>query len=154
MIEQHRGEFPVALMCRVLRVSCSGYYAYRNRPPEPKSTATKAVLKIHAQEHGIPGSRKIAKALRENDALPQLCRNTVAKIMSQAGIAGSGTKKFKVVTTQSDPAHRVEPNMLDQDFNADAPNRKWAGDITYIWTSEGWLYLAVILDLHSRRVVG
>ena len=83
-----------------------------------------------------------------------VCENTVAKLMSSEGVASSTAKKFRVLTTDSGHSLPVAQNILDRDFTAERPNQKWAGDISYIWTREGWLYLAVILDLHSRRVIG
>lgn len=157
-IQQHCDSFPVALMCQVLDVSKSGYYASVDREPSPRSARHErikaAVAQVHAESHGIYGSWKIAEALLERDDLESACRNTVAAAMREMGLASKVTKAFKPTTTQADPTKAPAPNKLDRDFTAPAPNRKWVTDITYLPTGQGWVYLAVVLDLFSRKVVG
>ena len=113
-----------------------------------------AVAQVHAQSHGIYGSAKIAQALQEQDELESACRNTVAAAMREMGLESRVTKAFRPTTTQVDPTRQPAPNGLDRDFTATAPNRKWVADITYLPTATGWVYLAVVLDLFSRKVVG
>jgi putative transposase len=157
-IRQHRDSLPVALMCQVLDVSTSGYYASIDREPSARSTRHErikaAVAQVHAQSHGIYGSAKIAQALQEQDELESACRNTVAAAMREMGLESRVTKAFRPTTTQADLTRQAAPNGLDRDFTATAPNRKWVADITYLPTAAGWVYLAVVLDLFSRKVVG
>lgn len=157
-IREHRDSFPVAVLCEVLEVSTSGYYAWLDRPPSPRAERhaqiQSSVQQVHAESHGIYGSLKIAKQLRERPDLESACRNTVALAMRELGLKSRIAKAFTPTTTQSDPAKLPAPNELAQDFTATAPNRKWVTDITYLATAEGWVYLAVVLDLFSRKVVG
>jgi putative transposase len=145
-------------MCDVLGVSTSGYYAWADREPSPRALRHErirvSVARVHAQSHGIYGSLKISRTLAQNDELESACRNTVARAMRELGLKSRVIKTFRPTTTQADPAHRPAPNTLDRDFTAPAPNRKWVTDITYLATAEGWVYLAVVLDLFSRKVVG
>jgi putative transposase len=157
-IRQHRDSFPVAVACQLLEVSTSGYYASLERPPSPRAQRTarirQAVQAVHAQSHGIYGSVKIAEALEERDDLEHACRNTVAQAMRELGLKSRVSRAFTPTTTQVDPTRAPAPNTLDQDFTAEAPNRKWVTDITYLPTAQGWVYLAVVLDLFSRKAVG
>jgi putative transposase len=157
-IQEHRDSFPVALLCDVFDVSKSGYYAAIDRPrsrrAERHERIKAAVAQVHAESHGIYGSPKIAQALDERDDLERACRNTVASAMREMGLASRVTQAFKPTTTQADPTKQPAPNQLNRDFTAPAPNRKWVSDITYLATAEGWVYLAVVLDLFSRKVVG
>jgi putative transposase len=157
-IHQHRDSFPLALMCEVLDVSKSGYYAAIDRAPSTRAERHErikaAVAHVHAQSHGIYGSCKIARVLQEEDELESACRNTVAAAMREMGLESRVTKAFRPTTTQVDPARQPAPNTLARDFTATAPNRKWVADITYLPTAAGWVYLAVVLDLFSRKVVG
>jgi putative transposase len=157
-IGEHRDSFPVALMCQVLSVSKSGYYASINREPSERARRHErikaAVAQVHADSHGIYGSPKIAQALLERDDLESACRNTVAAAMREMGLKSRIRKVFTPTTTQADPSRQPAPNQLDGDFTATAPNRKWVTDITYLATARGWVYLAVVLDLFSRKVVG
>ena len=155
---EHRDSFPVTVMCAVLEVSSSGYYAWRDRPLSPRAQRhaqiQQAVQQVHAQSHGIYGSHKIARELEERPDLESACRNTVAQAMRELGLKSRITRAFTPTTTQADPTKQPAPNRLAQDFTAEAPNRKWVTDITYLPTAEGWGYLAVVLDLFSRKVVG
>ena len=157
-IRKHRDSLPVARMCEVLGVSTSGYYAAIDRPPSPRAERHErikaAVVQVHAESHGIYGSQKVTQALQQQDELELACRNTVAAAMRELGLKSCVRKAFTPTTTQVDPAKSPAPNTLDRDFTATAPNRKWVTDITYLATAQGWVYLAVVLDLFSRKVVG
>ena len=157
-IRKHRDSFPVARMCEVLDVSTSGYYAAVDRSPSPRAQRHErikaAVAQVHAESHGIYGSQKITHALQQQEELERACRNTVASAMRELGLQSHIRKAFLPTTTKSDPAKSPAPNTLNRDFTATAPNRKWATDITYLATAQGWVYLAVVLDLFSRKVVG
>jgi len=147
--------YPVLNLCEVLGVQPGSYYAWRKRPVCPRARDT-ARLDVHIQavfaEHkGRYGSPRIAEELREHG---NPCGdNRVAARMQALGLHAKGKRKYKA-TTQSNHTLPVAPNLLEQRFEAEVPNQKWVSDITYVWTDEGWLYLAVVLDLYSRRVVG
>jgi putative transposase len=157
-IRRHRDSYPVALMCNVLEVSKSGYYDARERPLSKRAQRSAriraAVRTVHAQSHGIYGSYKIARQMQQHETLEHACRNTVAQAMRELGLKSRVSKRFTPTTTQADPTKRPAPNTLDRDFTATEPNRKWVTDITYLPTAQGWVYLAVVLDLFSRKVVG
>lgn len=142
-------------MCRVLGLNRSGYYAWRDRPESQRSRANRRLVVemavIHRQYDRRYGSPRMAEELCER-GLP--CgRHRVARLMRQAGIRAKAPRRFRV-TTDSDHTRPVASNVLNREFIVSRPNEVWASDITYVWTAEGWLYLAVILDLHSRLVVG
>lgn len=155
-ISAHEGEFTVKIMCRALKVGRSGYYAWRHNPASQREQANQALLeqiraayKTSRQTYGSP---RIHAYLRRNGVF---CgRNRVARLMQAGQLVGRKKHRHYPVTTQQRPGARTAPNLLQQDFSAQVPNQKWATDITYIDTSEGWLYLASVLDLFSRRVVG
>ena len=154
-IEDHRDEFPVVRMCKVLDVSPSGYYAWRGRPPSAREMANRELtqrIKEAFEESGETyGSPRIHQVMRK---LGLMCsRNRVARLMRAEGLRAKQSRRFRV-TTKRNKAHRAAPNRLKQDFSVERPNQKWLADITYIPTQEGWLYLATILDLFSRRIVG
>lgn len=153
-IEDHRHDFRVKLMCRVLDVSSSGYYAWRKRPSSPREMANETLLQeiqaAHQASKGVYGSPRIYHEVKEKVSCSQ---NRVARLMKKHGIAAKQNRRYKQ-TTKANGAHPVAPNLVDRDFAAAAPNEKWTTDITYIPTLEGWLYLAVVLDLFSRRIVG
>ena len=157
-IEQHRDSFSVKTMCRVLQVSTSGFYKWLRAKPSLRAQRTEAiktvVRQVYDQSHGIYGSYKIVEKLKSNDQLESACRNTVAKAMQEMGLKSRVSKKFKPTTTVSDPTKQPAPNVLEQNFQATAPNQKWVADITYLPTLSGWVYLAVVIDLFSRKVVG
>jgi putative transposase len=157
-ITQHGDSFPIALMCEVLEVSPSGYYASVDRAPSPRAhrraRIDAAVRQIHAASHGIYGSVKIARELAQQDELERACRNTVARAMREMGLKSRVSQAFTPTTTQADPTKSPAPNRLDRDFTAERPNEKWVTDITYLPTLAGWVYVAVVLDLFSRKVVG
>jgi len=143
-------------MCEVLAVSPSGYYAWQGRPLiAPRVDANRGlrvrIRAIHAASRGRYGSPRVHAALQA--AGERLGRNRVIRVMRAEQLRGRPRRRFRV-TTEGDPAAVPAPNRLNQVFRAAAPNRVWTGDITAIPTGEGWLYLAVLLDLYSRRVVG
>ena len=154
-IDRRRTQYPVRMMCRLLEVSSSGYYAWRVRPESQRAQTdrelTGVIRRLHAQSKGVYGSPKMRDEL--NDEGYRHGRHKVARLMRLAGLRGCPKRRFKV-TTERDPSHPVAQNLLGQDFTAKAPNQRWASDITYISTYQGWLYLAVVMDLHSRRIVG
>jgi putative transposase len=142
-------------MCRLLEVSSSGYYAWRVRPESQRAQTdrelTRVIRHLHAESKGVYGSPKMRDELKDDGY--HYGRHKVARLMRLAGLRGCPKRRFKV-TTERDPSHPVAQNLLQQDFTAKAPNQRWASDITYISTYQGWLYLAVVMDLHSRRIVG
>lgn len=148
-------EFPVSVMCDVLDVSRSGYYAWLRRPESKRKAEDKALSKvikeIHKDSNGEYGSPKIHKELRRRGT--HCGRKRVARLMRKDGLKAKTIRKFKA-TTNSGHNLPVAENLLNRDFSPVAPNRAWVADITYIWTKEGWLYLAIVIDLFSRAVVG
>ena len=154
-INRRRRQYPVNMMCRVLKVSRSGYYAWRVRAESRRAKTdrqlTRVIRRLHAESKGVYGSRKLTADLRDEGYCHG--RHKVARLMHLAGLRGCPKRRFRV-TTQRDPSHPVAENLLDQDFTAEAPNQRWASDITSISTRQGWLYLAVVMDLFSRRIVG
>jgi len=157
-IQKHRDSFPIAPMCEVLGVSRSGYYASVDRPKSPRQERTErieaSVAKVFEETDAIYGSAKITEELAEREEFEAACRNTVASAMRRLGLRSKVKKGFRPTTTKSDPSKKPAPNTLDRCFEADGPNRKWVTDITYLKTALGWVYLAVVLDLFSRKVVG
>lgn len=154
-IESQEGSFSVKAMCRVLKVRRSGYYAWkRPRASERKAEAKRLDEAIRRQfdvHKGRYGSPRVTEELKAEGW--RVGRPRVAKRMRALGLRARAARKYKA-TTQSKHNLPVAPNRLEQDFTASAPNQKWVSDITYLWTDEGWLYLAVVLDLYSRAVVG
>jgi putative transposase len=157
-IQEHRDSYPVAAMREVLRVSPSGYYDSLGREPSKRAQRheriKQSVQQVHAESHCIYGSAKIADRVQQSGELESACRNTVATAMRELGIESRVSKSFTPTTTMADPSKQPAENKLDRDFTAEAPNRKWVTDITYLPTATGWVYLAVVLDLFGRRVVG
>jgi len=154
-IEKYRLSFAVEKMCRALKVSKSGYYAWRDKPRSKRDLANEKldhhIKAIYKKNKGSYGSPRITETLNEQGIA--CSENRVADRMRRNNIKAKTKKRFKV-TTNSKHNHPIAPNLLNQDFTAYNPDQIWASDITYIWTREGWLYLAVILDLFSRRIVG
>jgi putative transposase len=154
-IHEHRGCWSVRLLCATLEVSPAGYYAWRQRAPSDQEQRRQALLvqirAIHAEFKACYGSPRIHAELvaRGHDC----CVNTVARVMQENGIAAKTARKF-CHTTDSDHDLPVAENLLDRQFDPAGPNEAWVADITYIPTREGWLYLAAVEDLYSRRVVG
>ena len=157
-IKEHRDCFQIKAMCRVLEVSTSGYYKSLQPGVSKRAQRTQRIREhvqaIHDESDQIYGSYKIAEQMQNDDNLESACRNTVAKAMNEMGLKSKVSKRFTPITTQSDPSKKPAENILNQDFDADAPNRKWVTDITYLPVAGGWVYLAVVLDLFSRKVVG
>lgn len=154
-IESHRSEHRVEKMCRVLKVSRSGYYAFRGRGKSMRQLDNERLLgeirEAHKESRKVYGSPRITDVLREGGF--RCGENRVARLMRTNDIRAKMKRKFKA-TTDSGHNLPVAKNLLNRQFKVDNPNRVWVSDITYIWTTEGWLYLAVILDLFSRQIVG
>ena len=154
-IDRRRGMYPVRMMCRLLRVSRSGYYAWRARPESTRDKTdrklTGMIRRIYTESKGTYGSPRVRAELRSQGL--DYGRHKVARLMRLASLKGCPKRRFKV-TTQSDPSHPVADNLIKQDFTAATADRRWASDTTYISTQQGWLYLAVVMDLYSRRIVG
>jgi transposase InsO family protein len=148
--------YPVGLACDVLEVSRSGYYDWRDRPDSPRATRRKAlaakVRAVHEANRRVYGSPRVCAALAASGE--RVCENTVAKVMREQRIRARTARKYVPRTTDGRHGQPVADNVLDRDFGATLPNQKWAADITYVPTDEGWLYLAGVIDLCSRKVVG
>ena len=146
----------MAGMCRVLAVAKSGFYASLQRVPGPREMAREKLLdeikNVHAASRQIYGSPRVYEELQDRGIKGS--ENTIAKIMKDAGIRSKIVLKFKPSTTDSKHAHPVAENVLNRDFKANGANQKWVTDITYVETDEGWLYVAGVLDLYSRKIVG
>lgn len=156
-IEEQRTTYPVESLAHTLDVSRSNFYAWRDRPVSPRARRreklAEVVQEVYAEHHDVYGSRKITEELIERDI--QVCRNTVADLMRTMNLQSKAQKRRSfVVTTDSNHNDPIAPNHLQRDFNASAPNEKWVADITYVPTDEGWAYLATVMDLFSRRIVG
>ena len=155
-MDAHRTEFPSAAMCRVLKMSSSGYYAWRGRKPserqQRRADLTDKICAIHVESKGRYGSPQIHRNLLKQGVKCNV--KTVAKCMKSAGICAKTTKKFRICTTDSNHSLPIAENVLERDFTATKPNEKYVGDITYVKTDEGWLFLAIVIDLFSRMVVG
>jgi len=156
IVEANRQVGSVERLCGALGVSVSGYYAWRSRPPsqhqQTDAVLLEAIEAVYQTGRGLYGSPRVHAALRQQG---QCCsRKRVARLMRQHGIHSRRRPKRRVRTTDSRHNRPVAPNLLKRDFSADAPNEKWVGDILGIWTDEGWLYLAALLDTYSRFIVG
>jgi len=155
-IAEHRDRWPVRLQCRVLAVSASGYYGWRTREPGPRARRRAAlgerIARIHADSRGAYGSPRVFEQLKQNGET--VGRKRIASIMRERGLQGKCPRKRAPRTTDSAHDKPVAANVLDRDFTATAPDQKWVADITYVDTEEGWLYLATVLDVFSRRIVG
>jgi transposase InsO family protein len=160
-IDRHKSQFEVRLMCEVLDVSKSGYYAHKRRPisgrKERRQTIVGAIRAAHAASRGTYGSPRVAVELKASGG-PSACQNTIAKYMRQEGIVSKIKRRFRVGTTDSNHDHPIADNVLDRRFDdrelTPAPDRTWCVDITYVPTRQGWLYVAVVMDLFSRKIVG
>lgn len=154
-IEAEKANYPIAALCRNLRVTRSGFYAWRGRPLSRRDLANgaaivqiRAIYRRHRQNYGSP---RILGELRDKGIV--VGRHRVARLMRQDGLRAKTARRFRS-TTDSRHSHPVAENLLARRFNRDQPNQAWVADITYVWTDEGWLYLSGILDLYARRVVG
>jgi len=154
-IEAEKANYPVSLMCRVLEVSRAGYYASRHRPESGRTKANRQlateILEVFETNRKAYGSPRVYLELRERKKY--IGRHRVARLMRRNGLVARRKRRFRV-TTQSNHSEPVARNVLARKFDVKEPNRVWAGDITYLTTADGWLYLAVLLDLYSRAVVG
>lgn len=156
-IEEHRTVWPVSIQCDVLEVARSGYYAWRKRPASARARRraelTDRIRAVHAVRHqDAYGAPRIHKELVT--AGHKCNRKTVARCMKAAGIQAKTVKKFRVSTTDSNHRHPVAGNVVNREFRPSRKNETWTADITYIATDEGWLYLAAVEDLYSRKIVG
>jgi transposase InsO family protein len=155
-MKEHLCGFPIDISCSVLEVSRSGYYAWKRRLPSARQRRRQElavkIRQIHEQNRKVYGSPRICQVLKTQGQ--NVSENTVATIMKERQIRAKTKKKFVPRTTDSRHGQPVMENVLDRQFHANSPNRKWAADITYIPTDEGWLYLAGVIDLCSRRIVG
>ena len=155
LIDAAKKEFPVQRLCKVLGVSPSGYFAWKERPASLRQRDDMVLLAhvraAFAVSNRTYGSPRMVHELRDRGLA--IGRRRVARLMRENGMKARQKRRFKR-TTDSLHAFPVAPNLLDQDFAATGPNQKWGADISYVWTREGWLYLAVVIDLFARRVVG
>ncbi len=154
-IEVEKASYPIALMCRILQVSRGGYYAWRTRPESARSRSDRTLLVAIRAAHKA-SRRTYGSPRMQRELLAQghsVGRHRVARLMRLDGLRGRRRRRFRT-TTQSNHAHPVAANQLERQFAVETPNQAWVTDITYVWTLQGWLYLCVILDLYSRRVVG
>jgi putative transposase len=154
-VEEHRMEFRITAMCRVLSIHSSGYYAWRKRKPPRRAAENERLLEritaIHARSRSTYGSPRVHQQLRGEGE--KVNHKRVSRLMRENALRAKRVRKFKA-TTDSRHNLPVAENVLGRNFRVDAPDRVWTSDITYIWTDEGWLYLSVFLDLYSRLVVG
>jgi putative transposase len=154
-IDAHRGKFPVELMCRTVSASKSGYFEWCKRGPSPKEVRRNELVikiaRIHQGSRKTYGSPRVYRVLK---GMGEKCsKSTVERLMRESGIRSKMKKKFRA-TTNSNHALPVASNHVKRDFTARAVNRLWCTDITYLWTDEGWLYLAAIIDVFTRKIVG
>jgi transposase InsO family protein len=154
-IDAKKAWYPVAMLCRLVDVSRAGFSAWSCRRPSPRAQAdaalTEEIRTIYRKSRQTYGVPRVHAALGATGR--RVGRKRVARLMRSAGLRGCGRRQ-RVRTTVSDPAATPAPNLVQRQFAADAPNRLWVTDLTYLQTAEGWLYLAAVLDVHSRRVVG
>lgn len=154
-MEAEKANFPIRLMCRVFEVSRSGFYAWRRRPESQRRRDDRRLLlsikAVHAQSKRRYGSPRVTREL--NAQGESVGRHRVARLMREHGLRARRRRRHRV-TTLSKHDHPVAGNVLARRFDVNGPNQVFASDITYVWTMQGWLYLSVVLDLYSRRVVG
>jgi putative transposase len=155
-IEDHRADYPVTIMCDVLGVSPAGYYAWRARPESRRAAANRELVddikRVHRDTNGRYGSPRVHAELRAQGR--GASRGRIERLMRRHGIRAIMARPRRVRTTDSRHDFPIAPNLLERNFIATAPNRIWLADITYVETDQGWLYLATVLDLYSRRIVG
>jgi transposase InsO family protein len=154
-VERYRADYPIQVLYETLEVSVSGYFAWRKRPisehqKEDRLLAERIQAAYHANRQ-VYGSPRV-HAVQHAEGI-KCSRKRIARLMREQGLSAR-RPRHRTITTQSQPGARLAPNVLARDFTARRPNEKWTGDVTAVWTSEGWLYLAVVLDLFSRRVIG
>ncbi len=155
-VDEHRKVWPVRVMCKTLGLSASGYYAWRGRPESRRAAANRALLDdirlIYAESSGTYGAPRVHAILRGHGRRVGRCR--IERLMRRAGLRGLAALPRRTRTTDSRHGYPIAPNRLGRNFTAQAPNQVWLADLTYIPTGEGWLYLAAILDMHTRKIVG
>ena len=155
-IEDHRADYPVRIMCGVLDVSPAGYYAWRSRPESQRSAANRELVdditRVHRDTRGRYGSPRIHVELKDDGR--GVSRGRIERLMRRHGIRAIMARPRRARTTDSRHDHPIAPNLLNRNFSAAAPNQVWLTDITYVETDQGWLYLAAVMDLYSRRIVG
>jgi putative transposase len=155
-VEVEKASFPIAFMCKRLEISTSGFYAWRRRPESNRSREDRRLAVLVRESHDLSrqnyGSPRIHEDLKQAKKL-RISRKRVIRLMQAEGLKGK-TRRRWVKTTDSKHDLPVAANLLGRNFEASAPNQRWVGDITYLRSPEGWLYLAAILDLHSRMIVG
>lgn len=155
LVEAQRAHYSVEMLCDVLDVSRAGFYAWKRRGPSQRRIddvrLAAEVTEIHEESDKVYGSPRVHAQLEKRGR--RVSRKRVARVMRERKLAGKRRRRFRV-TTMRDETLPVAPNVLARRFTQSAPNRAWVGDITYLWTREGWMYLAVLIDLCSRRVVG
>ncbi len=154
-IHRRRHQHSIRMMCRLLKVSRSGYYDWSHRVESTRSRRDRElkllVRQIHLESNGVYGARKVHRELLE---LGEYCgRHRVARLMREDGLKGCPKRRFRHLANPV-PGQPIADNLLKQDFTATRRNQRWASDITFIWTKQGWLFLAVVMDLYSRRIVG
>lgn len=156
-IEKNRGRYSTLLMCELLSVSRSGLYAARGREPSIRACGdTQLLARIRASQkkhRGRYGRRRMAPEVSDSVGFP-VNQKRVGRLMREHGLQSHKRRRFRVVTTDSKHDHPIAPNVLERNFEATAPNQKWLADMTYVPTDEGWLYLALVLDLFARKLVG
>ena len=156
-IEAHIDSYPVRMMCELLVVSPSGFYAARSRTPSSRAVEQAQIVteirRAQTRHRGRYGRRRMTTEVRETLGRP-VNEKRIGRLMHAHDLGSRKRRRFRVVTTDSKHAHPVAPNVLERDFEATAPNQKWLADLTYVPTDEGWLYLALVLDLFSRKLVG
>jgi len=158
VITRHRREFAVRLMCRVLEVTHSGYYSWRKRPPSQHALADEVLMArvraVHEESRATYGAPRVQRELRDQGT--PISTKRVARLMREDGLVARPRRRRRVVTTDSTHAEPIAPNLVARQFDVHgvAVNQVWVSDLTYVPTREGWLYLAVVLDLASRRCVG
>jgi len=154
-VEKHRKSIPTERLCRIVDVSPRGYRAWRKRPASQRQREDLVLLAHIREQHRLSlqsyGRPRMTEELKELGL--DVGHRRVGRLMRQNGVTVVRTQKYKV-TTDSNHSFNIAPNLLNRNFSADRPNQKWVVDISYVWTREGWLYLAVVLDLYSRRVIG
>ena len=154
-IDRYRSVYRVEKMCRILDIGRSSYYTWKNRSKSMRDNENESLVfkikLVHGKSRRIYGSPRITAELRASGI--RCGKNRVARLMRENGIMAKTRRRFKI-TTDSRHNLPIAENLLDQEFTADAPNKTWTGDITYIWTKQGWMCLAVVLDLFNREIIG
>ena len=154
-IDRYRSAYRVGKMCRILHIGRSSYYAWKRRRTSVRDKQNESLVfqinLIHGKSRKTYGSPRITAQLRASGI--RCGKNRIARLMRENGIMAKTKRRFKI-TTDSKHNLPIAENLLGQDFTADAPNKTWTGDITYVWTRQGWMYLAVVLDLFNREIVG